>query len=73
MGYVGCVTAACLAEIGHRVTGVDRDSFKVDSVRAGRAPFFEAGLEEIVARQVASGRLSATVSLRKRWRRPMLR
>lgn len=63
MGYVGCVTAACLAEIGHRVTGVDRDSFKVDSVRAGRAPFFEAGLEEIVARQVASGRLSATVSL----------
>ena len=63
LGYVGCVTAACLAEIGHRVTGVDRDSFKVESVRAGRAPFFEAGLEEIVARNTAAGRLSATVSL----------
>jgi GDP-mannose 6-dehydrogenase len=63
LGYVGCVSAACLAEIGHRVTGVDRDGFKVESVRAGRAPFFEPGLEEIVARNVAAGRLSATVSL----------
>jgi len=63
LGYVGCVTAACLAEIGHRVTGVDRDAFKVESVRGGRAPFFEAGLEEIVARNSAAGRLSATVSL----------
>jgi GDP-mannose 6-dehydrogenase len=63
LGYVGCVTAACLAEMGHRVTGVDRDGFKVDSVRAGQAPFFEAGLEELVARNVAAGRLSATVSL----------
>ena len=63
LGYVGCVTAACLAEIGHRVTGVDRDAFKVESVRAGQAPFFEPGLEEIVARNVASGRLSASVSL----------
>lgn len=63
LGYVGCVTAACLAEIGHRVTGVDRDAFKVESVRAGRSPFFEPGLEEIVERNVASGRLSASVSL----------
>ncbi len=63
LGYVGCVTAACLAEIGHRVVGVDRDAFKVDCVRAGRAPFFEASLEEMVAENVASGRLSASVSL----------
>jgi GDP-mannose 6-dehydrogenase len=63
LGYVGCVTAACLAEIGHQVTGVDRDTFKVESVRQGRAPFFEAGLEDIVRRNVSSGRLSATVSL----------
>src|SRR5450759_4593518 len=41
LGYVGCVTAACLAHVGHRVVGVDRDQFKVDTVRAGRAPFFE--------------------------------
>jgi len=63
LGYVGCVTAACLAEIGHRVIGVDRDAFKVNSVLAGRAPFFEPGLAEIIARNVAAGRLAATVSL----------
>jgi GDP-mannose 6-dehydrogenase len=63
LGYVGCVTAACLAEIGHKVIGVDRDAFKVESVQTGRAPFYEAGLEEIVARNVASGRLSASVSM----------
>jgi GDP-mannose 6-dehydrogenase len=63
LGYVGCVTAACLAHIGHRVTGVDRDRFKVDSVLTGRAPFYEPGLEELVRGAVAAGRLSATVSL----------
>jgi GDP-mannose 6-dehydrogenase len=63
LGYVGCVTAACLAHIGHRVAGVDRDHFKVDTVRAGRAPFFEPGLEELVRDGVAAGRLTASVSL----------
>jgi GDP-mannose 6-dehydrogenase len=63
LGYVGCVTAACLAHLGHRVTGVDRDPFKVESVRAGRAPFFEPGLEDLVADGVASGSLSATTDL----------
>jgi GDP-mannose 6-dehydrogenase len=63
LGYVGCVTAACLAHVGHRVVGVDRDQFKVDTVRAGRAPFFEPGLEELVRDGVASGRLTASVSL----------
>jgi GDP-mannose 6-dehydrogenase len=63
LGYVGCVTAACLARIGHRVVGVDRDQFKVDSVLGGRAPFFEPGLEDLVRDAVAAGRLSATVSL----------
>ena len=63
LGYVGCVTAACLAHVGHRVIGVDRDQFKVDSVLAGRAPFFEPGLEELVRGAVAAGRLSASVSL----------
>jgi GDP-mannose 6-dehydrogenase len=63
LGYVGCVTAACLAHIGHRVVGVDRDAFKVDSVLGGRAPFFEPGLEELVRDGVEAGRLSATVSL----------
>src|SRR3954452_21454504 len=63
LGYVGCVTAACLAHIGHRVIGVDRDPFKVSSVAEGRAPFFEPGLEDVVRGCVAAGRLSATVSL----------
>lgn len=38
LGYIGCVTAACLASTGHTVLGVDRDAHKVDSVRRGEAP-----------------------------------
>jgi GDP-mannose 6-dehydrogenase len=63
LGYVGCVTAACLAKLGHKVTGVDRDEFKVGNVLAGKAPFYEPGLEEIVRETVAAGLLHATVSL----------
>ncbi len=63
MGYVGCVSAACLARIGHRVTGVDKDEFKVSQVRSGCAPFYEPGLEEIVKNVVAAGRLTATTDL----------
>ena len=63
LGYVGCVTAACLAKLGHRVVGVDRDEFKVKSVLEGRAPFFEPGLENWVKEGVEQGRLSASVSL----------
>jgi GDP-mannose 6-dehydrogenase len=63
LGYVGCVTAACLARLGHQVVGVDRDEFKVKSVLAGAAPFFEPGLEEIVKEALAAGHLSASTSL----------
>ena len=63
LGYVGCVTAACLAQIGHRVVGVDRDQHKVESVLNGHSPFFEPGLEALVAANLAAGRLSATTSL----------
>jgi GDP-mannose 6-dehydrogenase len=59
LGYVGCVSAACLAEIGHRVLGVDRDSNKVEAVRKAQSPFFEAGLESLIQRNVAEGRLQA--------------
>ncbi|HSW50296.1 MAG TPA: nucleotide sugar dehydrogenase [Bryobacteraceae bacterium] len=59
LGYVGCVTAACLAELGHHVCGVDRDEHKVQSVLEHRAPFFEPGLEELIARNVSAGRLTA--------------
>ena len=63
LGYVGCVTAACFAELGHRVIGVDRDNIKVDSLLTGHAPFYEPGLEALVASNVKAGRLSATASI----------
>jgi GDP-mannose 6-dehydrogenase len=61
LGYVGCVTAACLASLGHRVSGVDKDENKVASILGGKSPFFEPGLEPIVAEMVRLGRLTATV------------
>lgn len=63
LGYVGCVTGACLSSLGHTVTGVDRDAHKVNSVMEGRAPFFEPGLEALIQTNRAAGRLSATTSL----------
>src|SRR5579864_4416595 len=63
LGYVGCVSAASLASLGHSVTGVDTDEFKVSQVRSGHAPFYEPGLAEMVGREVAAGRLSATTRL----------
>lgn len=63
LGYVGSVTGACLAELGHTVYGVDRDEFKVRSVREGRAPFYEPGLEDLIRRHAEAGRLTATTSI----------
>ena len=63
LGYVGCVSGACLAELGHRVIGVEKDVHKVTSVNEGRAPFYEPGLEDLIRRNVAEGRLSATTSM----------
>ena len=62
LGYVGCVTAACLAELGHSVIGVDRDESKVKNITEGRAPFYEPGLEALVESGIKSGCLRATTS-----------
>lgn len=60
LGYVGTVTAACLAANGHQVCGVDPDSTKVDAISGGVSPVIEPGLGELVARVVAEGWLRAT-------------
>jgi UDPglucose 6-dehydrogenase len=60
-GYVGLVTAACLAHIGHRVVGVDKDKERVASLMEGRAPFYEQGFGELLAR--AASRLRFTTEL----------
>ena len=62
LGYVGTVTAACLATNGHDVWGVDVDAAKVDDIRAGRSPVAEPGLDALVARAVADDTLHATTS-----------
>jgi UDPglucose 6-dehydrogenase len=62
-GYVGLVTGACLADFGHTVTCVDNARGRIDTLRAGDIPFFEPGLGEMVARNVAAGRLAFTMDL----------
>jgi len=62
LGYVGTVTAACLASRGHDVWGVDVDAAKVDEIRRGRSPVTEPGLDELVAQAVDGGTLHATTS-----------
>ena len=62
LGYVGTVTAACLASRGHDVWGVDVDAAKVDEIRRGRSPVTEPGLDELVAQAVEGGTLHATTS-----------
>jgi GDP-mannose 6-dehydrogenase len=62
LGYVGTVTAACLASRGHDVWGVDVDAAKVEDIRGGRSPVAEPGLDALVAQTVAGGTLHATVS-----------
>ncbi|NEE23721.1 UDP-glucose/GDP-mannose dehydrogenase family protein, partial [Streptomyces sp. SID7499] len=62
-GYVGTVHAACMADIGHEVLGIDVDADRIASLAAARAPIREAGLDELLARTVASGRLRFSTSL----------
>ena len=59
-GHVGLVTGACMAEIGHRVVCVDDDRKKIVTLRAGRMPFYEPHLEDLVSRNRSQGRLKFT-------------
>jgi UDPglucose 6-dehydrogenase len=62
-GYVGLVTGACFADVGHNVICVDNDERKVKSLLAGHIPIFEPGLEEVVHRNVSAHRLHFTSSI----------
>ena len=63
VGYVGAVTGACLAFLGHRVTCVDVDEARINKLREGHSPIYEPGLEELVHRNVAAKRLRFTNSI----------
>lgn len=64
-GYVGLVTGACLAEVGHNVMCMDVDQAKIDKLRAGVIPIWEPGLDVIVARNVQEGRLHFTTDAKQ--------
>ena len=62
-GYVGLVSGACIADFGHQVTCVDKDSIKISALNAGEIPIYEPGLDAIVQSNVRQGRLSFTAEL----------
>jgi UDPglucose 6-dehydrogenase len=64
-GYVGLVTGACFADVGHNVICVDNDLRKVEALQAGKIPIYEPGLEEVVHRNVSAHRLRFTASTKE--------
>jgi UDPglucose 6-dehydrogenase len=64
-GYVGLVTGACFADVGHNVICVDNDLQKIELLQGGRVPIYEPGLEEVIHRNVSAHRLRFTSSIRE--------
>jgi UDPglucose 6-dehydrogenase len=64
-GYVGLVTGACFADVGHNVICVDNDVRKVEALQAGKVPIYEPGLEEVIQRNVSAHRLRFTGSIKE--------
>lgn len=62
-GYVGLVSGACFSDFGHEVTCVDKDAAKIGRLSRGEVPIFEPGLEALIAKNAAAGRLSFTTDL----------
>ena len=62
-GYVGLVSGACFSDFGHDVVCVDRDAGKIQRLKAGEVPIYEPGLDELLAKNTAAGRLSFTTDL----------
>jgi UDPglucose 6-dehydrogenase len=64
-GYVGLVTGACFADVGHNVICVDNDAAKVEALKAGKIPIYEPGLEEVIHRNVSAHRLRFSGSIKE--------
>ena len=62
MGYVGCVSGACLASLGNEVIGVEPNQLKVDLINEGKSPIVEAGIDALIASQVKAGKFKATTN-----------
>ena len=64
-GYLGATHAACMAELGHEVLGIDVDQAKIDSLKNGEVPFYEPGLPEVLQRNLEAGRLDFTTDYQR--------
>jgi UDPglucose 6-dehydrogenase len=62
-GYVGLVSGVCFSDFGHQIICVDKAPEKIDMLRAGHVPIYEPGLDDLIAKNVAAGRLSFTTDL----------
>ena len=65
LGYVGCVSGACFAEMGHEVIGVEPNPIKVDLINNAKSPIVETGLEELIEKAVRGGRFQASENWQK--------